>query len=161
MPKRLMTPRGHKRIKKELEDFKSQRPALADLIEEARSHGDLSENADYDAAKNKSGLVEAKIRVLEASLSDFEIVNPLELKNITKVVFGTTVKVEDVDNGEEKVFSIYGDEESDPDNGWLSYNTPLAKALFGKEVGDIATLKLPGKTREYEVLEIRVDYTEE
>ena len=154
-----MTPRGHDALRKQLEDLKSQRPELAKAIEIARSHGDLSENADYDAAKNKSGLVEAKIRDLESRLSDYEIIDPAKISNPSSVVFGTTIDLLDLDSDQERTVSIYGDEESDPAKGWISYNTPFALGLFGKEVGDVAILNLPAGKKEYEIIAIRIDYT--
>ncbi len=156
--KRLMTPMGLKKVQSELEELKSLRPIIAGEIDAARQLGDLSENADYHAAKEKSGLNEAKIRDLEARLSDYEVVDPLKLSSPEKVVFGVTVDLEDLDSGESKTISIYGDEESDPKNGIISYKTPFAKGLFGKAEGDVATIKLPAGIKEYEILTVRVDY---
>ncbi len=156
--KRTMTPRGHALLWEELKDLKAQRPEIAKAIEIARGHGDLSENGDYDAAKNRSGMVEAKIRECEGLLSQAEVIDPRNIIDPQKVTFGVTVKIEDVDSGEGKTLSIYGTEESDIAKGWISYESPLAKALIGKEVGETFQAKLPGGTREYEILEIYVDY---
>jgi transcription elongation factor GreA len=138
--------------------LKAMRPEIARMIEVARGHGDLSENGDYDAAKEKSGMVEAKIRDIEARLATAEIIDPRKLGTPSRVVFGSSVKIEDVDSGEQRVLSIYGAEESDVEKGWISYEAPLGRALIGKEEGDVAKVALPGGAREYEVLEIFVSY---
>jgi len=156
--KRTMTPRGYAAVKDELRRLKAQRPEIARAIEIARGHGDLSENADYDAAKNKSGLTEAKIRELESMLAQAEVIDPGALKNPTKVVFGVSVEVEDIDAGERKTVTIVGSEESDVSRGWISYESPLGRALIGKASGETVQVKLPGGTREYEIGEIFVDY---
>jgi len=156
--KKTMTPRGNAAIREELRQLKAQRPEIAHAIEVARGHGDLSENGDYDAAKNKSGMVEAKIRECEMLLSQAEIVDPSKILDPQRVTFGVTVKIEDVDSGEQKNLSIYGSEESDVSKGWISYESPLAHALIGKEVGETFTAKLPGGLKEYEILDIYVDY---
>lgn len=156
--KRPMTPRGYATLRAELMKLKSMRPEIARMIEVARGHGDLSENGDYDAAKEKSGMTEAKIRDIEARLATAEVIDPLKLGKPGRVVFGSSVKIEDLESGEQKVLSIYGAEESDVAKGWISYETPLGKALIGKEEGDVARVALPGGAREYEVLEIFVSY---
>jgi len=156
--KRPMTPRGYATLRAELMRLKSLRPEIARMIEVARGHGDLSENGDYDAAKEKSGMTEAKIRDIEARLATAEVIDPLKLVNPGRVVFGSSVKIEDVESGEQRVLSIYGAEESDVAKGWISYETPLGKSLIGKEEGDVARVALPGGAREYEVLEIFVSY---
>jgi transcription elongation factor GreA len=138
--------------------LKAMRPEIARMIEVARGHGDLSENGDYDAAKEKSGMTEAKIRDIEARLATAEVIDPLKLGNPSRVVFGSSVKIEDVESGEQRVLSIYGAEESDVAKGWISYETPLGKSLIGKEEGDVTRVALPGGAREYEVLEIFVSY---
>lgn len=158
--KRLLTPRGLAMLQKELTDLKAQRPALAEAIEIAREKGDLSENADYDAAKNNSGMIEAKIRDVEGRLSNYQLVDPRDIGETSKVVFGCSVKLLDLDSDEEKIYSIYGTEESDISKGWISYETPLAKGLIGRELGDVVTMNLPGGQREYEILEVFVDYEE-
>jgi transcription elongation factor GreA len=138
--------------------LKAMRPELARAIEIARGHGDLSENGDYDAAKEKSGMTEAKIRDIEARLAVAEVIDPRKLGPLNRVVFGSSVKIDDVDSGEQKVISIYGAEESDIEKGWISFEAPLGKALIGKESGDVVRVNLPGGTKEYEILEIFVDY---
>lgn len=156
--KRPMTPRGYATLRTELMKLKAMRPEIARMIEVARGHGDLSENGDYDAAKEKSGMTEAKIRDIEARLATAEVIDPVKLGQPSRVVFGSSVKIEDVDSGEQRVLSIYGAEESDVARGWISYETPLGKALIGKEAGDVARVALPGGAREYEVIEIFVSY---
>ena len=156
--KRPMTPRGYASLRRELLKLKAMRPEVARMIEVARGHGDLSENGDYDAAKEKSGMIEARIRDIEAKLAEAEVIDPRRLGTPTRVMFGTSVRIEDVDTGEQRVISIYGGEESDIEKGWISYEAPLGKFLIGKEQGDVARITLPTGTKEYEVLEIFVQY---
>jgi transcription elongation factor GreA len=156
--KRPMTPRGYAMLRAELMKLKAMRPEIARMIEVARGHGDLSENGDYDAAIEKSGMTEAKIRDIEARLATAEVIDPLKIGKPSRVVFGSSVKIEDLESGEQKLLSIYGAEESDVAKGWISYETPLGKSLIGKEEGDVARVALPGGAREYEVLEIFVSY---
>ncbi len=159
--KKIMTPRGHRALQEELKKLKAQRPEIAQMIEEARANGDLSENADYDAAKNKSGMTEAKIRNVESQLAEAEVIDPLKIVDTSKVKFGVTVVIEDIDSEEIKQYSIYGTEESDVAKGWISYESPLGRALIGKALDDTVTVALPGGKREYQILEIRIDYLEE
>jgi transcription elongation factor GreA len=159
--KRPITPRGYNALRRELHNLKSQRPEIARAIEIARGHGDLSENGDYDAAKEKSGMVEAKIRDIEAKLSYAEIIDPRKMPNPTRVVFGTTTRVLDIDADEEKVFSIVGADESNIEKNWISCESPLGKSLIGKEIGDVAKSRVPGGEREYEILEISIDYEDD
>lgn len=153
-----MTPRGYDALRTELQKLKAMRPELARAIEIARGHGDLSENGDYDAAKNKSGMVEGKIRDIETRLSMAEIIDPRKISSLDKVVFGVSVKIEDVESGEARTVTIVGSEESDVDKGWISFESPLGKGLIGKELNDVARVNLPAGTREYEIVEIFVDY---
>lgn len=158
--KRPMTPRGYAALRSELIKLKGMRPELARAIEIARGHGDLSENGDYDAAKEKSGMVEAKIRDIEARLAMAEVIDPRKLGEPSRVVFGVSVKIEDIDSGDQRVISIFGAEESDVERGWISFEAPLGKALIGKEIGDVVKVPLPGGAREYEVVEIFIVYEE-
>jgi transcription elongation factor GreA len=158
--KRPMTPRGYATLRAELMKLKAMRPELARAIEVARGHGDLSENGDYDAAKEKSGMTEAKIRDIEARLAMAEVIDPRKLGEPSRVVFGASVKIEDIDSGDQRVISIYGAEESDIEKGWISFEAPLGKALIGKEIGDVVKVPLPTGAREYEVVEIFVLYAE-
>lgn len=159
--KRPMTPRGYAALRTELMKLKSMRPELARAIEIARGHGDLSENGDYDAAKEKSGMTEAKIRDIETRLAMAEVIDPRKLGEPSRVVFGSSVKIEDVDTGDQRTISIFGAEESDVEKGWISFEAPLGKALIGKEIGDVVKVPLPTGAREYEVVEIFVVYEEE
>lgn len=152
--KKTMTPRGYASIKEELRKLKAQRPELARAIELARGHGDLSENADYDAAKNRSGLIEAKIRELEGRLAQAQIIDPAGIKDPQRVVFGVSARIEDVESGEQRTITIVGAEESDVSRGWISYESPLGRALIGKEPGETVQAALPGGAREYEILEV-------
>jgi transcription elongation factor GreA len=158
--KRPMTPRGYNTLRAELLKLKAMRPEIARMIEVARGHGDLSENGDYDAAKEKSGMTEAKIRDIEARLAVAEVIDPRKLGVPSRVVFGASVKIEDIESGEQRVLHIYGAEESDVEKGWISFEAPLGRALIGKEEGDVAKVALPAGTREYEVLEIFISYEE-
>ncbi|MCB0321419.1 MAG: transcription elongation factor GreA [Bdellovibrionales bacterium] len=156
--KRPMTPRGYSHLRSELQKLKAMRPELANAIEVARGHGDLSENSDYDAAKEKSGMVEAKIRDLEAKLANAEVIDPRKLGTPDKVVFGVSVEMEDVDSGESRKIMIVGADETDVDKGYLSLESPIGKALIGKREGDIAKVRLPSGEKEFEVLAISVEY---
>ncbi|MCB0353230.1 MAG: transcription elongation factor GreA [Bdellovibrionales bacterium] len=156
--RRPITPRGYRDLRDELQRLKGMRPELARAIEVARGHGDLSENADYDAAKEKSGLTEAKIRDLESKLASADVIDPRTLGTPSRVVFGVTVLVEDVDSGEERKLMLVGPDESNVDAARISVESPIGKALLGKQVDDIARVKLPSGQREYEIREISVEY---
>lgn len=156
--KRPITPRGYNNMRTELQRLKGLRPELAKAIEIARGHGDLSENGDYDAAKERSGMTEARIRDLEAKLSMAEIIDPSKITVQDKVVFGMSVRVEEMESGEKKVFTIVGADESVVEKGWISCESPLGRSLIGRLVGDVARVQLPAGTREYEVMEVFVDY---
>lgn len=158
--KRPITPRGYSALRAELQKLKAMRPELARAIEVARGHGDLSENGDYDAAKEKSGMTEAKIRDIEAKLSMAEIIDPRKIANPQKVVFGVSVRIEEVNSGESRTLAIVGADESDADRGWISIESPLGRGLIGKEHGDVARIQLPAGVREYEITEIFIEYTE-
>lgn len=153
-----MTPKGYRRMRDELQRLKAMRPDLARAIEVARAHGDLSENADYDAAKNRSGMIEAKIRDLEAKLSVAEVFDPAQIKSTERVTFGVSVKVLDLDADRENVFTIVGADESDIEQGLISFQSPIGKSLIGKEQGDVVKVMLPNGQRELEIIEIFVDY---
>ena len=153
-----MTPRGYAKLKEELARLKGMRPGNAEAIAAARAHGDLSENADYDAARDKAAFTEARIRQYESQLASAEVIDPLSLSDLERVVFGTTVEIEDCDSGDRKRLSIYGSEEQDPGQGWISWESPLARALIGKSVGDVAEIVLRGAKREYEIMGISVEY---
>ena len=148
-----MTPAGYAAMKAQLKRLKDiDRPANSRAIEIARGHGDLSENADYSAAKEEQGLIEAKIRELEAKTLMAEVIDPTKLSG-TRVRFGATVTIEDTDTGESQTYVIVGEHEADIKKGRISIGAPVARALIGKDVGD--TVALPGgKKREVEVTKV-------
>ena len=151
-----MTKEGYDKIKKELDHlFKVERPKNIRDIEEARGHGDLSENAEYHAAKERQGHIDAKKRELEYKLSNAQIIDVSKLTN-EKAVFGATVTLADTDTGEKKKYTLIGQEEADLKKGKISVQSPVGKALIGHKVGDIVTIKTPAKTVEYEIQEIEI-----
>ena len=153
--KRPMTPSGHARLKAELKKLKEvDRPANARAIEVARGHGDLSENADYDAAKNEQGLIEAKIEITNTTLALAEVIDPMELSG-DRVMFGATVTIEDEDSGEQKVYTIVGEHEADLKRSRIAITAPIARALIGKEIGDTAQVRAPGGMREVEIVDVK------
>ncbi len=153
--KRPMTPSGHAKLKAELKKLKEvDRIANARAIEVARGHGDISENADYDAAKNEQGLIEAKIQSVNTSLALAQVIDPLDLSG-DRVMFGATVTLEDEESGEEKVYTIVGEHEADLKRGRIAITAPIARALIGKEIGDTAQVKAPGGMREVEVTDVK------
>jgi transcription elongation factor GreA len=152
--KRPMTPAGHAQLKAELKKLKEvDRPANAKSIEIARGHGDLSENADYDAAKNEQGLIEAKIEMVNSNLALAEVIDPATLSG-DRVLFGATVTFEDEDSGEEKTYTIVGEHEADLKKGRVAITAPIARALIGKEIGDTAQVRAPGGVREVEIRKV-------
>ena len=151
-----MTKEGYDKIKKDLDHLmKVERPKNIRDIEEARGHGDLSENAEYHAAKERQGHIDAKKRELEYKLSNAQIIDVLKLTN-EKVVFGATVTLADTDSGETKKYTLIGQEEADLKKGKISVQSPVGKALIGHKVGDVVTIKTPAKTVEYEIQEIEI-----
>ncbi|KMN81796.1 transcription elongation factor GreA [Chromobacterium alkanivorans] len=151
-----LTVRGAELLKEELQRLKSvERPAVIEAIAEARSHGDLSENAEYDAAKERQGFVEGRIAELEGKISNALIVNPAELDADGRVVFGATVELMDLESEENVTYQIVGDDEADIKVCKVSVNSPIARALIGKEAGDVAEVVAPGGIREYEVLDVK------
>ena len=156
MRKVPLTVRGAQLLKDELQHLKSvERPAVIEAIAEARSHGDLSENAEYDAAKEKQGFVEGRIADLESKLSYAHIVNPAELDADGKIVFAATVTLEDCDSEENVTYQIVGDDEADIKQGKVSVSSPIARALIGKYEGDVAEVQAPGGVREYEIVAVQ------
>ena len=146
-----MTPGGYARMKAHLHRLKTtDRLRNSRAIEVARGHGDLSENADYSAAKEEQGLIEAKIRELEAKTALAEVIDPTKLSG-TRVKFGATVMIEDTDSGESQTYVIVGEDEADIKKGRISISAPLARAMIGKDVGDTVTVTSPKGKREYEV----------
>ncbi len=151
-----LTVRGAELLREELQRLKSvERPAVIEAIAEARSHGDLSENAEYDAAKERQGFVEGRIAELEGKLSNAQIINPSELDADGRIVFGATVSLMDLETEDQVTYQIVGDDEADIKQGKVSVNSPIARALIGKEAGDVAEVMAPGGIREYEVLDVQ------
>ena len=149
-----MTPRGAQRLKDELKRRKEvDRFKIVKAIEEARGHGDLSENADYSAAKEAQSFNEGRIKELETMLALSNVIDPTKLSG-EKVVFGATVKLSDSESGEEVVYSIVGEQEADIKKGLISISAPVARALIGREVGDTVQVKTPKGSREYEILDV-------
>ncbi len=149
-----MTPRGAQTLKDELKRRKEvDRMKIVRAIEEARGHGDLSENADYSAAKEAQGFNEGRIKELEGTLALANIIDPGKLSG-TKVVFGATVRLSDMESNEEVVYSIVGEQEADIKRGLISITAPVARALIGREAGDSVMVKAPKGNREYEILEV-------
>lgn len=152
-----MTERGHAMLVEELKRLKTvERPSIVKEIKMAREYGDLSENAEYHAAKEKQGMIEARIRALEDRLSRAEVVE-VSSDAPDRVRFGTTVLLEDSATGEEVTYTLVGEDEADVSKGLLSVTSPVARALLGKEVDDAVTVSVPAGKREYEVREITVD----
>lgn len=150
-----MTPEGHEAIKREIQRLKSEeRPRIILAIEEARGHGDLSENADYSAAKEAQSFNEGRIKELEGTLALSEIIDPGQLKG-TRVSFGATVKLSDSDSGDEVVYAIVGEHEADIKRGLISITAPVARALIGRESGENVQVRTPKGMREYEILDVR------
>ena len=154
MQKVPMTKKGQQALKKELERLKSkERPKIVEEIEEARAHGDLSENAEYDAAKDKQGFIEGRIREIKGKLAQAEVIDPTTLSG-DKVVFGATVTIFDFDEDEEFTYQIVGDDESDIKAGKISYASPIARAMIGKSVGEETTIRAPKGDRVVEVMDV-------
>jgi transcription elongation factor GreA len=149
-----MTPRGAQRLKEELKRRKEvDRHAIVKAIEEARGHGDLSENADYSAAKEAQSFNEGRIKELEGTLALANVIDPSTLSG-DKVVFGATVKLADAESGEEVVYAIVGEQEADIKKGLISVTAPVARALIGREAGDTVQVRTPKGSREYEILDV-------
>ena len=151
-----MTVEGAERLKAELQRLKSvERPAVIQSLADARSQGDLSENADYDAAKERQGFLEGRIAELEAKLAHAQVIDPAEIEADGRVVFGSTVEIADVESGERNAYQIVGDDEADIKASKISVNSPIARALIGKTEGDTAEVQAPGGVRSYEVVGVR------
>jgi len=156
MGKIPITTSGFERLRAELQELKTvQRPAIVTAIAEARSHGDIAENAEYHAAKERQGFIEGRISELESKLGNVQIINPALLDTDGRCVFGATVDLEDMKSGEVVTYQIVGDDEGDIKQGKVSIGSPLARALIGKYSGDVAEVRAPGGMREYEILDVR------
>jgi transcription elongation factor GreA len=156
MSKVPLTVNGAERLRIELQELKAvQRPAIIAAIAEARSHGDLAENAEYHAAKERQSFIEGRIAELEAKLSNAQIINPALLDADGRCVFGATVDLEDMTNGEVVSYQIVGEDEADIKQGKISVSSPIARALIGKRQGDVAEVQAPGGVREFEILDVK------
>ena len=156
MSKIPITVRGAEKMRAELQELKAvQRPAIINAIAEARSHGDLSENAEYAAAKERQSFIEGRIAELERKLGNAQIIDPTTLHAEDRCVFGATVDLEDVESGETVTYQIVGDDEADIKDGKISISSPIARALIGKSSGDVAEVQAPGGVREYEILDVK------
>lgn len=154
MEKVPMTARGFNRLQEELKHLKSvERPAVIKAIAEAREHGDLSENAEYHAARERQSFIEGRVMELEDKISRAEVIDPSKLSG-DSIKFGATVKLADEDTDEESTYQIVGQDESDIKAGFISVTSPLARALIGKHVGDTVEVTTPGGSKSYEVIEI-------
>jgi len=157
MPKFPMTPRGQQTLREELKRLREvERPKNVQDIEEARAHGDLRENAEYHAAKEKQGFIEGRSREIEAVLAQAEVIDPAKLSG-TRVVFGATVQLTDTESGEEITYTIVGDYESDIKLGRIAISAPLARAIIGREAGDTVSLRTGKGTREYQIVALRFE----
>jgi len=156
MQRMPVTAKGAEELKKELTKLKTEdRPIITQAIADAREHGDLKENAEYHAAREQQSFVEGRIQHLEAVLSTAEVIDVTRLNISGRVVFGATVDLEEVENGDEVTYQIVGDVEADIDKGRIAVSSPIARALIGKEEGEIAVVKAPSGTREYEIVEVQ------
>ena len=151
-----MTVEGASRLKAELQRLKTtERPAVIRALADARGHGDLSENADYDAAKERQGFIEGRIKEIETKLAHAHVIDPKTIHADGRVVFGSTVEIEDAGSGERMAYQIVGDDEADIRKNKISVSSPTARALIGKQAGDEAEVQTPGGVRNYEVIAVR------
>ena len=157
MNKMPITPQGYQKLKEELDKLlKVERPQNIKAIAEARAHGDLSENAEYHAAKERQSFIVGRIQELQSRLAQSQVIDPASISQ-DKIAFGATVKLLDVDSDEEKKYMLVGPDESDIKQGRISIQSPIARSLIGKEEGDVVIVQAPAKTIEYEILEIRFE----
>lgn len=151
-----MTVRGSEKLKEELQRLKTKdRPDVINAIAEARAQGDLSENAEYDAAKDRQGFIESRIKEIEGKLASAAIIDPAALDADGRIVFGATVDLEDEDSGEQITYQIVGEDEADIKLGLINISSPIARALIGKEAGDTAVVEAPAGTRIYDIVDVR------
>ncbi|HMZ01421.1 MAG TPA: transcription elongation factor GreA [Burkholderiaceae bacterium] len=151
-----LTRRGAEKLKEELQRLKTvERHAVIQAIAEARAQGDLSENAEYDAAKDKQGFIEGRILEIEGKLSVAQVIDPAALDAGGRVVFGATVDLEEEESGDAVTYQIVGEDEADLKSGRISVGSPIARALIGKEAGDTAHVQAPGGVKSYEIIEVR------
>ena len=151
-----ITKRGADLMKAELHRLKTvDRPGVITAISEARAQGDLSENAEYDAAKEKQGFIEGRIAEIESKLAAAQVIDPSALDADGRVVFAATVDLEDLESGASVTYQIVGDDEADLEHGLISVSSPIARALIGKSEGDVASVQAPSGVREYEIIAVR------
>jgi transcription elongation factor GreA len=151
-----LTKRGAALLRDELQRLKSvERPAVVNSIAEARAQGDLSENAEYDAAKEKQGFIEGRIAELESKLAAAQVIDPTAVEAEGRVIFGATVELEETASGDTVTYQIVGDDEADIDHDLVSISSPIARALIGKSEGDIASVQAPSGAREYEIISVK------
>jgi transcription elongation factor GreA len=156
MNKIPLTVKGAELLRTELHQLKTvERPKVITAIQEARSHGDLSENAEYDAAKERQSFIEGRIVELESKLANAQIIDPAHLDADGRCVFGATVELEEVGSGESVTYQIVGDDEADIKQNKISISSPIARALIGKYSGDVAEVKAPAGVKEYEILDVK------
>lgn len=156
MNKTPLTVAGAEKLRTELHRLKTvERPSVIAAIAEARSHGDLSENAEYEAAKDRQGFIEGRIMEVESKLANGQIIDPKSLDADGRCVFGATVELEELDSGQTVTYQIVGDDEADIKDNKISISSPIARALIGKYAGDVAEVRAPGGVREYEVIDVR------
>jgi transcription elongation factor GreA len=156
MNKVPMTVRGHELLREELKTLKSvDRPTVIKAIAEARAHGDLKENAEYHAAKDQQGFIEARIKELEGKLSNVQVIDVTEIDARGRIIFGSTVELLDENTGKEITYKIVGEDEADIKSGLISFSSPMARALISKNEGDVVEFKAPDGDRSYEVIEVR------
>ena len=156
MPTIPLTVRGAQLLKEELHRLKTiERPAVITAIAEARAQGDLSENAEYDAARERQGFIEGRIGELDGKLANAQVIDPTLLDAEGRAVFGATLDLEDLITGDKVTYQIVGDDEADIKVGKISVSSPIARALIGKYAGDVAEVQAPGGLREYEILDLR------
>ena len=150
-----ITLRGAEKLKEELHRLKTvDRPWVIQAIAEARAQGDLSENAEYDAAKDRQGFIEGRIQDIQSKLSMASVIDPKGLNAEGKVVFGSTVELEDEDSGDRVTYQIVGEDEADLKLGLINISSPIARAMIGKESGDVAVVQAPGGQRRYEIIQV-------
>ncbi|CAN7491673.1 transcription elongation factor GreA [Caballeronia sp. 15715] len=151
-----LTKRGAAMLRDELQRLKSvERPAVVNSISEARAQGDLSENSEYDAAKEKQGFIEGRIAEIESKLAGAQVIDPTTVEADGRVIFGATVELEETATGDTVTYQIVGDDEADIDHGLVSISSPIARALIGKSEGDVASVQAPSGAREYEIIAVK------
>jgi transcription elongation factor GreA len=156
MNKTPMTMRGAEKLREELNHLKTvARPRVIEAIAEARAHGDLKENAEYHAAREQQGFIEGRIKEIEGKLANAQIIDVTRLNPGGKIVFGATAEIEDLASGDVMTYQIVGEDEAEIKEGRISVTSPIARALIGKQEGDVATVQAPGGTREYEIVSVK------